>query len=569
MRKFGRIALVVLFAMLFLVNSCDAKWYPGIIHVHSTFSDGDRTPGMVIRNAKKAGFKFLIETDHYEQIAKPQTLRSRIVKDYGFDNYRRKFSSDDLIIIRGAEIETLRGNARAHTLVLGDLGDDKVLMDLQGKEGNQQVVIDYLKQKGFLSVAAHPSLIRIIGMQTWRGECSDFSYDKSQCKGISGIEFFNDQANGYEQTLRWYLNLLGHNNLFVTSGCDRHIIEDPEDYRRWSRVTWVWVEGDCSYKNLLNAFRQGRTYAANNGAYFKNINYLPSKYFQKVARPKFRLSIGFSKKTTSPKMLRIYRDGQLAEGSVKFLPAGRKEYSYECEDKVVKSGIHKYVIEVEGYLVTSPICLDVKDAKPIPPKSIVRPVSDSTTNSYLYRDSIDEPIKANLRKLWQTKSARLIMEDKDLNYIRNYDMDRRVVEMLVKLSETHIVAVRTRVGYEGERQSITRETYYLSGEISNISAHFSAQAFDIFYADGVEIAWQVSSDSVKRAKAQKKISEIIKGIFDLSRQKRDLLPTQIMVYAQADVASFSSQISSFYGRYSGNMGMWANERMWDRIHIGY
>ncbi|MCL5407328.1 MAG: hypothetical protein M1429_02435 [Patescibacteria group bacterium] len=575
-RVFDSTWFVIFCILLILVSrSASAKWYSGIIHVHSTFSDGDRTPGMVIRNAEKAGFQFLIETDHYEQIEKPQTLRSRLVKDYGFNNYWQKFSSNNLIIVRGAEIETRRGNARVHTLVLGDLKYDQGLMDLQGKEGNQQAVIDYLNQKGFLSVAAHPSLITAIGTQTWRGECSDFSYNKSQCKGLSGIEFFNEDEAGYQQTLKWYLGLIAKGESpFVTAGCDSHspLLEPVNDTKRWQRRTMVYSDRVLTPEILFEDITYGQTYAANNGAYFKDINYIIGKCYWRVDRPKFKLSIGFSKKTTSSKVLRIYRDGQLAEGSVKSLPVGLKEYSYTCEDKVVKPGKHRYVIEVEGCLITSPIGLEVTGSKPAPAKVIVRSIPNKTINSSLYRDAIDEPIKENLARLWQTKekSTHLVIAKEDQDYIRNYDADRRVLMALLELAKTHTLAIRMKIGYQNERCWISRETAP-SGGMPNISAHFTAQAYDIFCADGVEIAWQVSADSAKKAKAHQKIQQLIREIIAIGRKDSNLLPTQMMIYSWDDVNVFTAELNRYYGPVSqrGNSGMWANDRMWDRIHIGY
>lgn len=189
-----------------------------------------------------------------------------------------------------------------------------------------------------------------------------------------------------------------------------------------------------------------------------------------------------------------------------------------------------------------------------------------------YHDAVDEKIKKDLKRQWQrgAKAPKIIIPQHDLNRVKDYNADKRVIELMVKFcnEEKHQWAARINAGYEDYTHSITRETYYGSNEFANQSAHYTAQALDIFYADGVEIAWQVSSDPVKRKKAQAKIREIMTAIFALARNNRFLLPTQIMVYEQADVNYFAADIAHFYDPNS-NMGMWSNERMWDRIHIGY
>ena len=194
-------------------------------------------------------------------------------------------------------------------------------------------------------------------------------------------------------------------------------------------------------------------------------------------------------------------------------------------------------------------------------------------NPSLYRDSIDEPIKADLKKLWRARDKKtlLIMKKEDLDCIRNYNADKRVLMALLELTKKHTISVRMKIGYQNEQCWISRESAYSSNDIPNISAHFTAQAYDIFCADGVEIAWQVSSDPSKRAKAHQKIRQLIREVFAIGRKDSNLLPTQMMICSQDDVNVFTTELNKYYGPASqrGNSGMWDNQRMWDRIHIGY
>lgn len=274
--------------------------------------------------------------------------------------------------------------------------------------------------------------------------------------------------------------------------------------------------------------------------------------------------------------------------------SGEKVICSEC-GKVIRSNIKTLKVsenEVTQYSVRKKreICSDCQakieakkraeeerrrreEARLAREKERQRAIEAERIRTSFYQDATDERIKAELRRKWQKGAAapKTILTEHDLGKIRNYDADRRPVMLLAHFCAdgNHRFAGRINDGYADNAHMTSRETYYGPGEAANWSAHYTAQALDIFYADGVEIAWQVGSDPVKQARAQAKIREIMAAIFALARKNRSLLPTQVMVYSQSDVNYFASDIRSFYGSYSGNMGMWANERMWDRIHIGY
>lgn len=554
MKKVGFVVLAVLSALLFASNLCDAKWYPGIVHIHSTFSDGARTPQMLKIAAFGLGYKFMIVTDHLEQIPKKKKIGDLIGDDYGFAKYISQFlATKPILCLPGAELTSTESS---HILAIAQAD---VISRVQ-MESDQQSIITKLDNMGVSPIAAHPNIKK-------------YKFDQTKAQKLRGIEFFNEGSASYQKTLSWYLELTSQGeNLFVTAGCDSHTADEPLDALRWLRQTMVWSDEELTLAGLYDAFSRCQTYAANNGAYFKSSSYLPQRSYQKVDRPKFVLDIAFARNVATSKPIHIYRDGKAVSEAAKIFPAGRKNYRYEWEDKDASSGKHAYIIEVEGCLVTSPIKLDVVENKPsqASPAATQRPTPQPATSSFFYRDQIDESIKSDLKKLWQkSKSRNLILKQEDLDYVKNYDADRRVVATLAKLSETHTLAVRMKIGYQNERCWVSRESSPSFGP--NISAHFTAQAFDIFYADGVEIAWQVSNDSGKRLKARNKIRQLLKEILAIGRRDNNLLPTQMMIYSWDDVNVFATDLNRFYGPASGrgNSGMWANDRMWDRIHIGY
>jgi len=195
-----------------------------------------------------------------------------------------------------------------------------------------------------------------------------------------------------------------------------------------------------------------------------------------------------------------------------------------------------------------------------------------SVQSSIYKDAVDEKIKAGLKKIWsQKKHPKLIMDKIDHQCFKRGDDDRRVRAMLKELTDrkyTHTLAVRVKSGYPDD-YSPCRESdpgWY------SISAHSTAQAFDIFYADGVEIAWQIDKNPAKRKKAQAKIRQILKEVFAIGRTNDDLLPNQILSCRREDILAFRQDANALYGGYppdTGLRGMMSGDRYWDRIHIGY
>jgi len=189
----------------------------------------------------------------------------------------------------------------------------------------------------------------------------------------------------------------------------------------------------------------------------------------------------------------------------------------------------------------------------------------------LYRDPADEKIKVDLKKIWSKKSPpRLIVDKRDQQVLRDGEEDVRVLRLLNELKKRHILAVRIESGYDNYG-ALSRES---DPGWQSISPHSRGrvQAFDIFWADGVEVGWQAETAKVKRQKSQDKIRQILKEILMIGRKNSYYLPTQICVYRRTDIQTFSREARELYGGYppeTGLRGMMTGSRYWDRIHIGY
>jgi len=350
--KLIRFLMVVLVLLLVESAASAASWYPGIIHVHSTFSDGDRTPAMLKLEATQRGMYFLVVTDHLEQIDSKKKLTRGITGDYGYDKYFQTFDCHNmnnpkvrgtdrsLICVPGAEVT----GGEAHILMMNIIGDPSKFLGNSQKE-----VVDRITNYECTSAVAHPNLSGHI-----------FRIDEGNAYKIIGIELFNDD---YRKTLALLLSELakGHYH-FVFSGCDSHIAAQPEDARRWMRITLVWVDGEPTVDAILSALHGGRMVATNYGVYVKSLSPLPQFATRQVEKAQFNLVVGFAVPVITPKKIQVYRDGILCPSSSLKIPTGTTEYRYRWEDRNSLIGEHWYVIEVEECLVTSPITLEVPNA---------------------------------------------------------------------------------------------------------------------------------------------------------------------------------------------------------------
>ncbi len=209
----------------------------------------------------------------------------------------------------------------------------------------------------------------------------------------------------------------------------------------------------------------------------------------------------------------------------------------------------------------------IVQGKPI----IVKKPAEPELMAGLYKDSTDIAIKADLKKRWKkTKSPQYILDDYDRRCFQSGQEDIRVLKMLEELTKNkgHILAVRVKSGHP-KYDSMSRES---DPGWQNISPHSTAQAFDIFYADKVEIGWQASKDGEVRYKAEKKIRQLMKEILEIGRRNSNLLPTQLCVYKKGDILAFNQEAQALYGGYppdTGLRGMMVGDRYWDRIHVGY
>jgi Carbohydrate binding domain (family 11) len=129
---------------------------PGVVHVHTTLSDGGGSPEEVIRAAKVAGLRFLVITDHNNLDAK-----------------RFEGVHDGVLVLVGTEVSTTVG----HILGLG-IPDPVFRFSGDGRDA-----LDDIAHLGGFAFAAHPLSPR-----------ADLAYTGWDLPGPWGIELLNGDS---------------------------------------------------------------------------------------------------------------------------------------------------------------------------------------------------------------------------------------------------------------------------------------------------------------------------------------------------------------------------------------
>lgn len=332
---------IVLLVMLATSVVGEVKWYKGVPHNHcKDFSDGTSTSNEVKTLVANHGCDFLIESDHFEQTIVKSTI-SKYLATFDCLGPQVKGKNEQLLCVAGAEFMATTKHG-PHILLL------HLEKEMPGYRDNmgQEELVQWLKQNSSAPlIIAHPF---------WTTYQYNFSLPTSYSP--DGVEIFN--YGNYAKTRDAYLKGKGK---IATSGWDYHTPVDPTNNSRFKHITYVWINGKLTAESLLSAISNGQTYASNDGAVLTKINYLPSFTYQEVSRPEFNFEVSFPESTLDQRLIRIYRDGEPVSESKKNYPIGATKMAYSWTDSQASIGNHGYCIEVEGYLVTSPICLSVTD----------------------------------------------------------------------------------------------------------------------------------------------------------------------------------------------------------------
>ena len=205
-------------------------WYKGSLHIHSTASDGERTPQEVIAWYRDRGYHFVAFTDHMV-LARGQQL------------------DDGFVVLGGIEVHgTDPQSGDYHIVGLGLNAPPDLLgwphTPLQG-------AIDGLRAVGALVALAHPY---------WTGQ---MSRDLVPLQGAFALEVYNggcevDDARGIS-AVHWDDLLAAGQRLWGLAVDDVHWRSGDHD----AGLGWVWVKAaELNEAAILQALEQGYFYAS-------------------------------------------------------------------------------------------------------------------------------------------------------------------------------------------------------------------------------------------------------------------------------------------------------------------
>lgn len=213
------------------------SWFKGNCHLHSTASDGGKTPAELAHMYAADGYDFLCRTDHWV-----------------FSNVRKETDAYPLLWLDGVELhgQDYAGSSY-HVVCLGTF-------EGLSRELSFVAALEAARAQGGLLILAHP---------LWMGN----TLDDALRWGFDGVEIYNHVChwlNGKGEGLaHWNAMLKRSPSVLGLAVDDAHI--RPE-HPGWNGA-WVMVNApECTSQALLAALRAGNFYSTR-GPDFKSIEY--------------------------------------------------------------------------------------------------------------------------------------------------------------------------------------------------------------------------------------------------------------------------------------------------------
>lgn len=205
-------------------------WYRGDCHLHTVYSDGERTPAETAAAARAAGLDFVVTTEHNTTA--------------GHGAWQGLWG-DDLLIVTGTEITTRNG----HCLALGT--EPGALFDWRYRARDESAYPHWVRrvhQAGGLVVPAHPNC-PFVGCQ-WK-----FGY-----RGADAVEVWNGPWTvDDEQAVGTWDNMLRSGNDWLPAMGNSDAHKEGQDVGLPHTVV---LAEDLSRRALLDGISTGRSYLA-------------------------------------------------------------------------------------------------------------------------------------------------------------------------------------------------------------------------------------------------------------------------------------------------------------------
>ena len=206
----------------------DGVWLRCALHAHTTNSDGEMAPDMLVRHYEWAGFDVLAITDHWVRTVERSTRK--------------------LLVIPSTELNAQAGGPEhdAHVLALGVEADPVIP---ENEFAPLQEVVNWIDENGGVPYIAHTY---------WSGLRADQWED---CEGLVGIEVYNAgcelEIGRGDASLQWDEALERGRHMFALATDDSH--HPGFD----SGFAWTMLRAeDKTQEAVLAALRSGSFYGS-------------------------------------------------------------------------------------------------------------------------------------------------------------------------------------------------------------------------------------------------------------------------------------------------------------------
>ncbi len=202
----------------------EGDWLRCALHAHTTNSDGELAPRMLVKHYERAGYDVLAITDHWHRTEAP---------------------SGRVLVIAGAELNCLLpGDRDGHVLALGIEAEPGELDERRDLAGTA----DWIVGCGGAAYLAHPY---------WTGATPG---TLELPETVSGIEVFNGgcelEIGRGLSTVHWDELLDAGRRCFALATDDTHHPGFDSD------LAWTWVRAPRTQGGVLDALRSGCFYAS-------------------------------------------------------------------------------------------------------------------------------------------------------------------------------------------------------------------------------------------------------------------------------------------------------------------
>jgi hypothetical protein len=215
------------------------NWYKGNTHLHTTLSDGGKSPMEVVDLYRSAGYDFIAITDHWHAFHFEQELGESASMP------------DDMLVLNGIEIDGKDEKGHYyHVVALGDFQQMQLSEDLDSS-------IERLVGQDAYLILAHPY---------WSGN----RMEDVRRYPFHAVEIYNHVAawlNGKSLALPYWDDTLRYrDDLFGISADDAHLL--PQ-HPGWNGG-WIMVQADgLTTSSILKALRAGTFYATTGPSFYR------------------------------------------------------------------------------------------------------------------------------------------------------------------------------------------------------------------------------------------------------------------------------------------------------------